>query len=239
MIQRYSISLKRNADLSVRTFEEIAEEAFEVLSILQKYPNCFRPNYRTVRRKRDAKPMEWNFFNFSEELKKGVNKEGGTIFSELGYMISFFSSLTESESCAIRMCVGNTNKDLFNTLDIDLPYFLNLQSEENSELIYGLFADLVENYKPIFGCTINNVMFLRETKPHYENKLPTKIQWLNYWPQNIVSSLGEKRISCFIKENSEVSYENGILRTKKKAFDCDNRDDMEYYSRLNEKLFGK
>lgn len=90
MIQRHSIVLWRQAERKDKSFEEIAKEAYEVLDLFQCYPQELRPNYLTVKTKKDIKEFDWNYKNFSEQLKKGINKEGEVIFNELGYSISFF-----------------------------------------------------------------------------------------------------------------------------------------------------
>lgn len=93
MIQRHSIILWKKAERKDKDFEEIAKETYEVLKQFQECPQELRPNYLTAKTKKDIKEFDWNYENFRSMLKKGVNKEGENIFEDLGYSISFFSSL--------------------------------------------------------------------------------------------------------------------------------------------------
>lgn len=107
MIQRHSIILWRKADRADKSFEEISKEAYEVLNLFQDCPQELRPNYLTAKTRKDVKEFDWNYENFSNMLKKGINREGETTFEDLGYSTSFFSSLDEQNSTAFIMTAGN------------------------------------------------------------------------------------------------------------------------------------
>ena len=91
MIQSYSIILWKKAEKENKTFAEISKEAYEVLKLFQDYPNMLRPNYLTAKSKKEIKEFNWNYENFSKELRKGINKDGKMVLEDLGYSVSFFS----------------------------------------------------------------------------------------------------------------------------------------------------
>ena len=138
MVQRHSIILWKKAEEEDKVFEEISAETYEVLKLFQDYPQKLRPNYLTAKTKKDIRRFDWNYENFSNELKKGINKEGQNTFENLGYTISFFSSMDEEDSCTFQMRAGNKNEKFFNTLIVNLPLSLNLYDEKTAEEISNL-----------------------------------------------------------------------------------------------------
>ena len=85
MIQRHSIILWKNAYEKSKSFEDIAKESFELLKLLQKYPVNFQPIYLSEKIKKESVLFDWNFNNFKLLLEKSVNREGQTVFYDLGY----------------------------------------------------------------------------------------------------------------------------------------------------------
>ena len=70
IIQRYSIILWRKAEQENISFEEISKDAYDVFNIFQNYPQDLRPNYMTVRTRKDIEIFDWNYKHFCEQLKK-------------------------------------------------------------------------------------------------------------------------------------------------------------------------
>ena len=132
MVQRHSIILWRKAEKMEKSFEQISKEAFEVLNIFQEYSQELRPNYLTAKTKKQVKEFDWNYKNFSEQLKTGINKENDRIFKELGYSISFFSSMDEKNSSAFSMTVGNKCAPFYNVLVVDLPLSYDLYNTKKA-----------------------------------------------------------------------------------------------------------
>lgn len=236
MVQRYSIVLWRKADKKERSFEEVALEAYETLDILQKYPVSFRPNYVTRDYKKNSFIMKWDFDVFCEELKKGVNKEGSRVVEDLGYSVSFFSSEKEEESCSISIAVGVKDNRFINSLIIKLPYGLDLKNNNNVSLVRSLFEMLISKYKPFFGCISNSFAMKKEGRGYIENDIPTCIHWMNYWSDVIVANIGEKKLFQMAKSIAEVFFENGIFSISNRALDFDNKEDVEYYVRINSEI---
>ena len=236
MIQRHSIILWRKAEREDKSFEEISKEAYEVLELFQRYPQELRPNYLTAKIKKDIKEFEWNYKNFSNQLKRGINKEGEVIFNELGYSISFFSSLDEKNSCAFSMTVGNKFEKINNVLIVDLPLTYNLYDKEKADIISNLFEKLVQVYKPFWGC-ISNKALSRKYGKFLEGSLPTTVHWLNYWSEDIWKTIGIEKIQNMINKNATSTFKTGILSIKETALDVEKEDDVRLHAEIHKQLF--
>lgn len=237
MIQRHSIILWRKAEREDKSFEETAREAYEVLTLLQDYPQELRPNYLTAKTKKDIREFDWNYENFRNILKKGINKEGENVFKDLGYSVSFFSSMNEENSAAFSMTVGNKFEKVYNTLVIDLPLSVNLYDKKTAEMTGNLFRRLAQLYMPFWGCISNKALSRRYGK-YLEGNLPTTVHWMNYWSEDIIHAVGMEKIQKSIEGNQEIAFKNGILSIKDTALDADKEDDIRFHDELQKKLLG-
>lgn len=235
MIQRHSIILWRKAEKEDKSFEDISKEAYQVLSLFQYCPQELRPNYLTGKTRKDIKKFDWNYVNFSEQLKKRVNKEDKVVFKELGYSISFFSSMDEINSCTFSMTAGNRFEKINNVLIVDLPLSYNLFEKETADIISDLFAKLVQVYKPFWGC-ISNKAFSRKYGRLLEGNIPTTVHWMNYWSEDIIRAIGMDKIQNAVNINTTVSFKSGILSINETALDVEKEDDIRYHGLLQKQL---
>jgi len=164
MIQRHSIILWKKAEKKDKDFEEIAKETYEVLKLFQECPQELRPNYLTAKTKNDIKEFDWNYENFRSMLKKGINKEGENIFEDLGYSISFFSSLNGQNSCGFEIIAGNKNEKFYNVLIVNLPLSLNLYEKKRQIWLRAYLKNL---YRLI--CHIGDVFQIKHCLGNMEN----------------------------------------------------------------------
>lgn len=235
MIQRHSIILWKKAEKEDKTFEEISTEAYEVLKLFQAYSQKMRPNYLTAKTKKDIRRFDWNYENFSNVLKTGINKEDKNIFENLGYAISFFSSIDEEDSCTFQMRVGNKNEKFFNTLIVNLPLSINLYDEKTAQEISNLFEQLVQVYIPYWGC-VSNKELSRKYGQFLVGNLPTTVHWINYWSEDIIRSIGMKKIQKIIDKYPIVSLKNGTLSINDTALDVNKEDDIKFHDELQKRL---
>lgn len=231
MIQKFTIILWRKAEQEEKSFDEIAREAYETLCILQKYDEIFRPNYLTVKKKSDASKFEWNYGSFLDALQNGVMKIGKNKLTELGYSISFFSSLNENESCGISLRVGNKDAKFVNSLIMGLPICLDYRENVNSCMLKKLFCELTNCFRPYWGCVSNNKFQIGELG-YMRGNNPLYIHWLNYWSKDVVSTVSSKFFED-IKNISEISFMDGVLQLGENAFDCRNGKDKIYFEEIN------
>lgn len=234
MIQRHTIILWKKAEN--KTFEKISGEAYKVLDLLQDYPQELRPNYLTAASKKDIREFVWNYENFSRILKNGINKEGENVFEDLGYSVSFFSSMVEENSCSILMQAGNKNEKFYNTLLIDLPLSFDLYDEKTADKIRCLFKSLVEAYKPYWGC-ISNKVLSRKYGRFLEGNMPVTLHWMNYWSEDIICMTGMKKIQKIVDENANISFQDGILSISNIALDANKEEEIRYLNKLQKQLF--
>ena len=219
-----------------KDFEEIAKETYEILKLFQEYPQELRPNYLTAKTKKDIKKFDWNYENFRSTLKNGINKEGKNIFEDLGYSISFFSSLSEKDSCGFRILAGNKNEKFYNVLVVNLSVSLNLYEKKNADMIKELFEELVQSYTPFWGC-VSNKALSRKYGKFLEGNLPTTVHWMNYWSEEIICAIGMKRIQNMVSVNSAILFKNGIFTIKETAIDIENDEDIRLHEELHKYLF--
>ncbi|MBQ9935242.1 MAG: hypothetical protein IJO70_05270 [Lachnospiraceae bacterium] len=236
MVQRHSIVLWRKAEKKAKEFEELAKETYEIMTIFQSYPIEIRPNYLAEKLKNDTNKFEWNYENFKDVLKKGVNKENEREFKDLGYSLSFFSSMSEHNSCSFEITVGNKNERFYNTIIINLPVSLNYFEIRTTDMIRELFGKLVQVYRPYWGCVSNKILSRKYGK-FLDGDLPTTVHWMNYWSENIISKIGEDKIQKIVDENSMLTFEEGRLFIKDTAFDIENYEDVSYHEFLHKQFF--
>lgn len=236
MVQRHSIILWKKAEKMDKGFEEISNEAYMVLDLFQDMPCELRPNYLTANTMKNIKEFDWNFENFTNILRTGVNKEGKNTFERLGYSISFFSSFDEEKSCTFSLSAGNKSERIYNALIIDLPLAFNLYDKANAELIISLFRKLARLYIPYWGC-VSNRELARKYGKFLEGSRPTTVHWMNYWSEEIVRAVGIDRIQGLIQGNQGISFDDDILLIKNTAFDLSIEEDIRLHEKIHNQIF--
>lgn len=235
MQQTHDLVLWKNADEENRTFPEIAQEVFDVLQIFLKYPKNFRPNYMGGGSLEKIRPFSWDFQDFKKLLAEGVNRDDKKIFERLGYSISLFSSLDNAKSFGIRMRVGIKNQKFFNTLIVSFPIECNVYKKSEAKQVEELFIDLCFAFKPFWGC-ISNKMLFEKYKSYLQGKKPQMVHWLNYWGNEVESTIGGGRIQSAIEAYPSSWYKDGVFCIQPTALDVENETDMRYYNQVNAML---
>lgn len=236
MIQRHSIILWKKADEREKSFEAIAEEAFAVLNTFSHYPDEFKLKFLPANSEKEVKEFAWNYNNFKELLKSGVNKEGNTCFEDLGYSVSFFSSMNSMESCSVNVRVGNKNEKFTNTLIVNIPLSFNLYEEDDAKICRKLFVELVNIFQPFWGC-ISNKVLARKYGKYLDGNLPATIHWMNYWTTDIINSVGLSKILDVVENNQGLEFNNGILKLRNAALNMANENDIFFHESIHKQLF--
>ena len=235
MIQRHSILLWKKAEKIDKDFDEIARETYEILMVFQQYPEEIRPNFLSGKTKATAQKFNWIYENFRTVLRHGVNREDATVFEDLGYSVSFFSSINDHESCGFEITVGNKNESFFNTIIVNVPLALNLYTKKDADMISSLFQKLVLAYRPYWGIVSNKVLSRKYGK-HLNEGLPATVQWINYWSPAIINKIGMEKIHTVLEKNRNLKYIDGILSIKETALDMTKEEDIRLQDELQKTL---
>lgn len=210
-------------------FETVAREGYKIMILLKSAGLGVEPKYVTVRKKEDAKLFEWSYEEFAKLLKKEEQA-----MKELGYVISFFSSLDEKSAAGITLCTGVSFKALNNHLDIRFPCEMNF-NHTNVERIELLFKQCIKILRPYYGEIINNKNIDRFGTSMRKGK-PTTVHWMNYYatPELLrILDKAEDEYTFYKKEN----FQDGCyFRIKDLPINDDSEEDVKLQSYINHLL---
>ncbi|OPX44390.1 hypothetical protein CLHUN_16890 [Ruminiclostridium hungatei] len=233
MIQTYTMILW--AHPGKEDFETVVKKAYAALQSLAKYGEDISPNYLTVSRKKDAKPFEWSFEAFRELVANSVNKEGGKVFTELGYTFSFFSSLNNKESAGISMTTGITDPRFKNTFTVNFPQSYLMSNPDKAERTVSAFTDCIRAFEPYWGCVANSANSLRFSG-YYREGLPTAFHWLNYFGREITEKLGKEKLDKLPIHTARAVEDGYLLRLDEAPLDDENSEAVSKQKQVNEFL---
>ncbi len=232
MIQRHSLILWANP--SNEDFHVSLAKANNLLLALKEFGPEIAPNYITSKRKKDALNFDWNANTLEELLKKGINKEGNNQFLDLGYRMSFFSSLREDDSASISLLVGASNSCTTNSLIVNLPLTLPVyESSDINDKLISTFKECVEIFDPFWACIGNNVN-VRRFDGYWRDDLPTAIHWVNYFGNGICKIFGDKKIESAPTSSIEKFHLGYIVKLKDSPLNDEIEDDIELQKKVNE-----
>lgn len=233
MLQTHTIILWKKPEKEAMCFEDLAKKAFGIMSVFQEFDQEWRPNYLTGYKKNTGQ-MKWIYKEFMEVFKSGLNKEGGNIFEDLGYRVSFYSSLEEDNSFAHSLKIGSTSS--WNVLTVSVAISMDLNDANNANKIAMLFQKLVERFEPFWGCVANSKI---ASKYGYFDKLncvPLTMYWLNYFNQNTIELIGNDKIKDILSEYASVTLKDGILRFGDVPFDYEKIEDVKFHDEIHFRL---
>lgn len=195
-----------------KTPQALAEEAFALFSIFREAESDFCPNYPTVRRRRDAKPFAWDGESFRKALLGQPVNQGNAQLGELGYSISFFSSLEEKGSVGYRLHTGNRDPKFVDTFVVDIPEAAGSSRLFSPETVEDTFRRCIAVFRPFWGC-VDDRGPLEGGYLTGDRKRPRSICWLNYWDAAMALRVGPLRIRRACGAVPEASWRDGVLRT--------------------------
>ncbi|NLW48267.1 MAG: hypothetical protein GXY86_13160 [Firmicutes bacterium] len=228
MIQRHSLILWAN--VVNEGFQESLNKAYNLLLALKEFGPELSPNYITAKRKKEAQKFDLSLETLQELLKKGINKEGDFVFSDLGYRISFFSSLKDDDSAGISITVGASNQSITNTFIVNLPLSLPIYtSPEVRNRLILTFKECVRVFNPYWAC-ISNSVNIRRYDGYWGNKLPTTIHWVNYFGSQVSRAFGDAKIPTHTKEKFLSGY---FILLKDEPINDEIEDDIKIQQKVN------
>lgn len=235
MIQRHSFILWAKA--TNEDFKVSLNKVHELLLALKDFGPQLSPNYITAKRKKNALNFDWYIETLEELLKKGVNKEGKTIFPELGYRLSFFSSLKDDDSAGISILIGASNPIITNTFVVNLPLSSPIYgSYEVNKRLISLFKKCIVVFNPFWAC-IGNGVNIRRYDGYWADKLPTAIHWVNYFGNEVSKTFEETKIKSAPIYTKEKFHSGYLLVLKDEPINDEIEDDIKLQQKAN-KYFG-
>ena len=176
------------------SFKEISQRAYQVIQLLDSFGEDLKPKYFTAFKKSEAEQYDGTYNTLYSHLKRGVNREGNVVYEDLGYSISFFSSMDNKRSAGIRMTLGVSHKSFVNTLIIKLPQAMDVYSKHVANNLTNLFKELIGAFNPFWGCIVNDLNVERYEGDLYKNHLPSTVHWLNFFGEDTVNKIGLDKI---------------------------------------------
>lgn len=215
-------------------FEETVNKTYSILNVLKEFGPELSPNFLPAYSKKNVKPFDGSITTLEELIRKGINKEGKTVFPDLGYRVSFFSSLNDMDSAGISIQVGTTNKLFKNTLVVDFPpsfpiYKDNLLHKRMIEL----FRTCVSLFEPYWGCICNSLNIRRYDKL-WENDQPKTIHWVNYFGDDMPRKIEERLIKTAPVYMAERYHDGYLIILKKTPIDDENPEDIEIQNKAKD-----
>ena len=231
--QQYKMLLCREAEKSKISFADLARKTYKLMMLFNELlPMQYRPNYETTNKKCDAKIYDWSYEQFYNDLKKGINHTKDAVFEELGYSISFFSSLNNSECVGYILNVGATNNNVQNFLSVSFPPAFDYFKKSNSSLLEDLFVKCVTVFGASYGKVANSCIFDGKGTTFNLNGYKVEhLQWLNYFLPEKFNI--EKQLKSLTKLNHNIVYSNGFLKLKDIAIDSTNTEDMDLVNKID------
>lgn len=237
--QTYKMIFWRHSEKKDSSFNDIAKRTYNVLQIFNnEFPEKYRPNYLTVMKKSDVNFFEWSYENFYNELINNVNHTKTQIFSELGYSLSFFSSLDNDSSCGYMIHVGAINENCLNTIAVNLSIDFDYFNKNSYELLERIFYRSAKEFGAFYACIYNSQIsdgkFAKFKSDSMYNI--TNIHWLNYWSPEVLRQFNIKELKKIEKEYREFSFKNGFLKLQEKPLNAENQSDIDYLKKVESEI---
>lgn len=80
-----------------------------------------------------------------------------------------------------------------------------IHDSQMAAIISDLFEKLVQTYKPFWGC-ISNKALSRKYGKFLDGNMPTTVHWMNYWSEDIIGTVGMKKIPDVVDNKQLFVY---------------------------------
>lgn len=216
-------------------FEETVNKSYRLLEILKEFGPELSPNFLPAWSKKNVKPFDGSITALEELIRKGINKEGKTVFPELGYRVSFFSSLNDMDSAGISIQVGITSNLFNNTFVVDFPASFPMYTDNQlDERLIKLFRKCIPIFKPYWGCINNSFNNKRYNYKLWENDQPKTIHWVNYFGDDMPRKIEERLIKTAPVYMAERYHDGYLIILKKTPIDDENPEDIEIQNKAKD-----
>lgn len=212
------------------SFDEQTEIAYKFFVSMFELPEMFHPKYIPAYSKAGIKEMDWNKDNFC----KLFNKEKERIKPEIGNSIFFISTCDDSINTQIWVTTG-ARGPLFR--DYALIDFRSLDMTEYR--LDEILVKFAKSYRDSYGYILVPSMFGDDRfNCHGLKKDNTLsfIHWINYFPEYLLKTIGERRIKKFARKHPGVTYKDGMLRLCDPILDLALPEHLELFNEAQELL---
>ena len=230
MIQTYSMILWSNASKEI--FEKSLLKANNLLANLKELGPELSPNYITARKKKDIMEFRGDLDTLKDLLLNGINKEGKILLDDLGYSVSFISSLLNDDSASIRLNIGVSNSRFSNNFVVDFPVSFPINNNQIIEKLIKLYKRCVIIFNPYWACISNNLNMERYEN-YMVNKIPVTIHWINYFDSEVSDKLGEKAILIAPVNAKEKFHKGYFVMLKRTPLDDNSMKDIILQQNIN------
>ena len=208
-----------------------AQQAFDVLTHLSKV-DYLKPRYLTAKKKKDVEEFGLSI----ENLKRLIIKKRDKQFEQLGSRFSFFTSLDESSSVGISICIGVSEKRFQNTIVVDMNLDYKKESIDKFDGVSEVFKEVIDIFDPFYGCITSKSV--RDMFDAYYNKtsdLPTSIFDINYWGEAICDKLEIDKIEKEVFECTRINH-GYYIRLQRAPIDVLNTEHIKLQKKINSLL---
>lgn len=194
-----------------RSAADIAKEMLCIIQTLQKHFPEFSTFYIPASRKERVKETALTQSAIEHLLHK--SEPDAALAARVGYVLSLFSSMDELASCSLLICNGSANKKLPDTINIGFPLCWDWRDDERAAFLEHLFKDLIEAFRPFWGCLANLSAVQQER--YVVDGMLTTLHWLNYIPEPMLSQIDSRNLPKVLAL-PDCSLINGtILKTSR------------------------
>ncbi len=206
------IILRKNA-YEEMVLEEVIKDTYELMKVFFKYDENMWPRYLPARRKKDVKEFEFNYESFKMLFLKKVYESNGEI-RNYGGILSFFSSLNEKNSSALRITEAATNNLFINVLSFRFPSNIDINKEESLKTIDKVFEELAVAFKTHWGFVSVTETFRYWKSPIWdkEKKVPVLMFDQNYIGASLQERMNIQKLESLMKEYPKLEYKDGIIK---------------------------
>ncbi len=229
MIQKHSFILW--AKPIQEDFEITVNKVYQLLLALRDFGPELSPKYKTVRRKKDARPFIISREALAEIIKKKIDSSD---MKDLGCHFGFFSSLNDNAAAGIGLSVGICYPKFNNCFSVNLPLSLPIyESAEVDEKLIETFKQCIIIFDPFWACISNHVNTSRYSG-YFQDELPTTLHWVNYLDKDIVEKIGEEKLKAAPVGLVKKFNEGYFIKLKEMPIDDKATEDIVLQQRANQ-----
>ncbi len=213
-----------------KQFHSLCADTFQTMLAFTELGRNNSPNYLTGKRKPDPplQEFEWTLENFENTLLSHPVNKGNLKLGQLGYSVSFFSSLDSRTGISFQVMIGNTDPLFLDTIVAEIP----ASNIEAMDHLVSVFQICAKTFQPYWGC-VTETHFL--VSPMLECDRPVSAHWLNYWSDDLLQRIGRDVVTSAF-DALGIPFLQGFFQIRESPISSSSESDMLYFKRVNAQL---